>query len=159
MRSASRALLASVLVLALAACSGSDGSTAALEDNLSAQEQALEALRERVDGLVDSVQSVQSTDPMSELSGVRDQLEELAGRLQSVEDDVAEELASEDETVQANAERLQELAADVDDVSSTLDDLDSTLSDLTSRVEDLEQRLAEHEQDHPTDGSQGGDES
>lgn len=157
----SRIVLAALLAALLAACSGGGGddATQVLQDNLEAQEQALQALRTRVSELADQVETVQATDPMTGISNAADRLDALQERLGSVEEDLTTQIGEADDTAAATSAQLQELTEELSglrgDVEELAGNLDQSLADLRQRIADLEQQVEDHESSPhgPPDGS------
>ena len=140
------------LALALTACGGG-GDTAALEQNLEAQQEALNALRERVSNLSDEVGQVTSTDPMTGLSDLTEQLEGLTTRLEQVETSV-EEAGQEDVTAVVAAE-VGKFSEQIDELVASLRDLTTVVNQVRTDVDDLEARFEEHADD-PFAHNRGG---
>jgi chromosome segregation ATPase len=139
-----RQFLAAILcAVALVACSGSDRDVQVLEENLAAQEQALDALRSRVSSLANDVGSVRATDPMTGLSQVADRLEDVIDRLAALESDLSQQIRDSDEAAAATATQFQELTTELGQVRSMVEDLSDQTGSLRAEVDQLRREVQE----------------
>lgn len=135
-----------VAVLGLAACGGEGGSTDQLEQNLAAQQEAIDALRTRVTDLTDEVRQVSAIDPETGLSDLTGQLEDLTTRLETVETSVAEQGNQEDVTAVVAAE-VGKFSEQIDELVASVRDLTTVVSQVQSDVDELQQRFDDHRGD------------
>jgi len=143
MRRLRQSAVATLCAVALVACGGSDQDIQVLEENLAAQEQALDALRSRVTDLVNDMGSVRSTDPMTGLSQVSDRLEGVLDRLADLEADLAQQIRDGDDTAAATATQLQELTTELSQLRSMVEDLSDQTGSLRAEVDQLRSEVQE----------------
>lgn len=148
MRRHPRLLFASVLAvpaLGLSACGGGGESTEVLQQNLEAQEAALEALQRRVTDLASEVRSGQSTDPGPQVEDVTNRLDELVTRLEEVESTVAEQ-GGEDVTATVAAE-IGKFSEEIEGLVASVRDLTTVVNQIRTDVDRLEASFEEHGDD------------
>lgn len=145
-----------VLALGLSACGGDSGSTEVIEQNLDAQEAALEALRGRVSDLASEVDSTTSAEPDTRIDDVTTQLDELVTRLEDVEATVAEQ-GDEDVTATVAAE-IGKFSEEIEGLVASVRDLTTVVNQVRTDVDRLETAFEEHADDpfaHDPGGSDG----
>ena len=132
--------------LALSACGGDGGSTDQLEQNLAAQQEAIDALRTRVTDLTDEVRQVSAIDTDTGLSDLTGQLEDLTTRLETVETSVAEQGNQEDVTAVVAAE-VGKFSEQIDELVASVRDLTTVVSQVQSDLDALQQQFDDHRGD------------
>lgn len=137
MHGMSRFVVATLCAVVLMACGGADRDFQVLEENLAAQEQALDALRSRVTDLVDDLDSVRATDPMTGLSQVADRLEAIVSRLAELESDLAQQIRDGDAAAAATATRFRELTAELNQLRAMVEDVSDQTGSLRAEVGQL----------------------
>jgi chromosome segregation ATPase len=147
MRGISRFVIAALCAVVLVACAGADRDFEVLEENLAAQEQALDALRTRVTDLVNDLGSVRATDPMTGLSQVADRLEGVIDRLADLESDLAQQVRDGDEAAAAAATQFQELTAELNQLRSMVQDLSDQTGSLRAEVDQLRREVEQLRED------------
>jgi chromosome segregation ATPase len=138
-----RFVVLAAIVAVVSACSSGPSATDRLVDNVAAQGEAQEALRQRFDDLEAQLQSVRTNDPQTELRGLASLLEELTATVTGLASDLetnATQDAGRDDAVAQVRAGLDELAQTVGDLRATIE----TLDDELARVGDL---VAEHVDD------------
>lgn len=143
MRRLVRFVIATLCAVALVACSSPDPDIQVLEENLAAQEQALDALRTRVTDLVSDLGSVRATDPMTGLAQVADRLEDVIDRLADLESDLAQQIQDGDEAAAATATQFQELTAELSQLRSMVEDVSDQTGSLQAEVGQLRAEVEE----------------
>ncbi len=131
-----------VLALALTACGGGSDSTEVIEQNLDAQEAALEALRGRVSDLASEVGSATSVEPDTQIDDITTQLDELVTRLEDVEATVAEQ-GDEDVTATVAAE-IGKFSEEIEGLVASVRDLTTVVNQVRTDVDRLEAAFEEH---------------
>lgn len=133
-----------VLALGLTACGGSDP-TDVIEQNLDAQEAALEALRGRVSDLASEVGSATSAEPDTRIDDVTTQLAELVTRLEDIETTVAEQ-GDEDVTAVVAAE-IGQFSEQIEGLVASVRDLTTVVNQVRTDVDRLEAAFEDHADD------------
>lgn len=148
MRRHPRLLFASVLAvmaLGLSACGGGGDSTEVLQQNLEAQEAALEALQRRVTDLASDVRASPAADPGPQIEDVTTRLDELVTRLEEIESTVAEQ-AGEDVTATVAAE-IGKFSEEIEGLVASVRDLTTVVNQVRTDVDRLESSFEEHRDD------------
>lgn len=144
-----------VLALALTACGGGSDSTEVIEQNLDAQEAALEALRGRVSDLASEVGSTSSAPPDTQIDDITAQLDDLVTRLEDVESSVAEQ-GDEDVTATVAAE-IGKFSEEIEGLVASVRDLTTVVNQVRTDVDRLEAAFEEHADDPFAHGRGGTD--
>lgn len=141
------------MAMGLTACGDGGDSTEVLQQNLEAQEAALEALQRRVTDLASDVRSSPSTDPGPQIEDVTTRLDELVTRLEEVESTVAEQ-AGEDVTATVAAE-IGKFSEEIEGLVASVRDLTTVVNQVRTDVDRLEATFEDHADD-PVAHNRGG---
>lgn len=144
-----------VLALGLTACGGGSDSTEVIEQNLDAQEAALEALRGRVSDLASEVGAAGSAQPDTQIDDITTQLDDLVTRLEDIETTVAEQ-GDEDVTAVVAAE-IGKFSEQIEGLVASVRDLTTVVNQVRTDVDRLEAAFEEHADD-PFAHNRGGTE-
>lgn len=139
------AAVLAVSALGLSACGDGGGSTEVLEQNLEAQDAALQALQSRVTDLASEIRSAPPTDPGPQVEDVATRLDELVTRLEEIESTVAEQ-ADEDVTATVAAE-IGKFSEEIEGLVASLRDLTTVVNQVRTDVDRLEATFKEHADD------------
>lgn len=141
------AAVLAVSALGLSACGGDGESTEVLEQNLEAQDAALQALQGRVTDLASEIRSAPTTptDPEPQVEDVTTRLDELVTRLEQVESTVAEQ-ADEDVTATVAAE-IGKFSEEIEGLVASVRDLTTVVNQVRTDVDRLEATFEDHADD------------
>ncbi len=140
------AAVLAVSALGLSACGGDGESTEVLEQNLEAQDAALQALQGRVTDLASEVRSAPTTtDPGPQVEDVTTRLDDLVTRLEQVESTVAEQ-ADEDVTATVAAE-IGKFSEEIEGLVASVRDLTTVVNQVRTDVDRLEATFEDHADD------------
>lgn len=147
-----RILLVLAAVAALAACSNGGGDPALRED-LQAQADAQQSLRNRVEELesemAELVPGVRAAGTVGEtVTQLEEKVGALEDKLATLESGLQENAAAREASVAELRNSLEELRSSVSNLDGALEKVQRDLADLISRVNLLEERYESHER-HP----------
>lgn len=131
----------------LGACTGSGSTDSGLADNVRAQAEAQDALRERVKEVEDQVAAVLSRDDITDFRTMQEAIDELRTRLDEMGQQLSDaEVAAEDRTATVDA-TLAQLTEDLESVTAAMAQLQADLQQLREDHESLQVQFQTHRSD------------